>query len=326
MSMSVSHLRGIGAVLVAIGLMMIVALVGAPATAAAAGYVRLAHLSPDNPPVDVYLRAQSGSMRERIFPGVAYGAVSAYLRLPTGRYAVAMRTAGAPRTDPPVLAAQLIVAAGAAYTVAGVGSYADLGLRVLRDDLSLPARGQAKVRVVQASARVPLLDVAVEGGAEIGAGVAFATATSYRQVPPGAWRLRVRPSTGGAASILSGTLEAGNVYSLLVLDAPGGGLRTRLIIDAARRGAVPSGGVATGAGGSLPDPEDAQPGADHAPSDQAIARQAAADRIPAAPTGPPAASSGRRAADWPVALLLAGSAAVLTGILTAALRRRPRQR
>src|SRR2546423_4419653 len=163
----------------------------APATAAAVGYVRLAHLSPDTPSVDVYLRSLSGAIEPKVFPGVGYGVVSAYLPVPTGTYAVAMRTAGAAASSPPVLSTVVTVAAGRAYTVAGVGRFADLGLRVLTDDLRLPTDGQAKVRVVQASVRAPVLDVAVAGGAGIASGVPFATTTDYQEVAPGHWTLRV---------------------------------------------------------------------------------------------------------------------------------------
>jgi hypothetical protein len=245
-----SHLWRLGSAVAALAAFAAFALSAAPAAAAGSGYVRLAHLSPDTPAVDVYLRSQSGSIPEKTFPGVAYGALSDYLRLPTGVYAVAMRTAGAPKSSPPVLTTQVTVADGAAYTVAGVGRYADLGLRVLRDDLKLPTGDDAKVRIVQASVRAPVLDVDVSGGASIGAGVAFATTTDYRQVKPGRWTLNVRPSGGGKASTLPCTLAGGSVYSLLILDAKGGGLRAQLVTDAGRAGVMPKGGVATGAGGA----------------------------------------------------------------------------
>jgi hypothetical protein len=231
----------------------VVALAASPASAAGSGYVRLAHLSPDTPAVDVYLRSQSGAVKQKVFPGVAYGALSDYLRLPAGVYAVAMRTAGAAATSAPVLTTQVTVDNGAAYTVAGVGRYADLGLRVLRDDLKLPTGGDAKVRIVQASVRAPVLDVDVDNGAKIGSDVAFATTTDYRQVDPGTWTLKVQPSDGGKASTLPCTLAGGSVYSLLILDARGGGLRTKLVTDAGRSGVMPAGGVATGAGGSRTD-------------------------------------------------------------------------
>jgi hypothetical protein len=229
---------------------MLCGLPATPATAAGAGYVRLAHLSPDTPKVDVYLSSPSGAIKQRVFPGVGYGVLSDYMRLPTGTYLVAMRGAGAPASEKPVLTTLVTVAAGKAYTVAGVGRYADLGLRVLDDDLTLPIGGRAKVRIVQASVRAPLIKVSVANGPTIADTVAFATTTDYYLVDRGHWRLLVSPAGGGDAAALDTSLGAGNVYSLLVLDASGGGLIAELHTDAGRTGGVPAGGVETGAGGS----------------------------------------------------------------------------
>jgi Domain of unknown function (DUF4397) len=224
-------------------------LAAAPAHAENVGYVRLAHLSPDTPEVDVYLNSQSAGFKEQIFRGVGYGVMSKYLSLPVGGYSVAMRESGAAATTPPVLTTQVSVAAGGAYTVAGVGRFADLGLRVLRDDLSLPAGNKTKVRIVQASVRAPILDVSVVNGPSIAENIAFATTTEYQIVDPGSWSLLVRPANGGSQTQLTTTLGAGSVYSLLVLDAKPSGLKAELRIDAGREGGVPDGGVQTGGGG-----------------------------------------------------------------------------
>ena len=227
-------------------------LFAAPAHAAGSGYVRLAHLSPDTPAVDVYLRSESGAVEPQIFRAVAYGAMSQYLRLPAGRYEVAMREAGAPAATKPVLTVEVGVRSGGAYTVAGVGRFADLGLRVLEDDLRLPGPGRSKVRIIQASVKAPVLDVAGQNGTRIADGVEFATTTAYREVAPGRWSVRVEPTGGGKTSVLPCTLGAGSVYSLVVLDDERGGLKPQLHVDAVRQGTVPLGGVATGDGGSRP--------------------------------------------------------------------------
>ena len=280
----ISAVRRLGSAAITVAALVTVVLCGTPAQAAGDGYVRLAHLSPDTPAVDVYLKSDSGAVKDQKFDGVAYGAMSDYLRLPTGTYSVAMRGAGAAASTPPVLTTQVTVARSAAYTVAGVGRYADLGLRVLKDDLHLPKAGESKIRVIQASVRAPVLDVGGANGRKIADAVQFATTTGYRQVNPGKWTVRVKPTGGGETSDLPCTLGAGNVYSLLVLDDKKGGLKPELHIDAARQGGVPRGGVATGGGGSQPH-----------------------DRLP-------------------MALLLAGVAAVATGGAFVALRRRPRAR
>src|SRR5262245_28782637 len=67
------------------------------ATGSSVGYVRLAHLSPDTPAVDVYLaKIGDSSFAPQVFPHVGYGVMSSYLPLPTGTYAVSMRQQGAP--------------------------------------------------------------------------------------------------------------------------------------------------------------------------------------------------------------------------------------
>jgi hypothetical protein len=244
------HLRRLGAAAAAAALAALT--LASPARAAGDGYVRLAHLSPDTPAVDVYLRSASDAIKPQTFKAVAYGAMSAYLRLPTGTYQVAMRKAGAPADAKPVLTTEVTIENGAAYTVAGVGRFADLGLRVLEDDLKLPDPGKSKVRIIQASVKAPVLNVAGKNGKKIADGVEFATTTEYREVNPGQWSVQVEPTGGGKTSVLPCTLGAGSVYSLVVLDDADGGLKPELHVDAKRQGAVPLGGVATGDGGSQP--------------------------------------------------------------------------
>ncbi|MEV0566172.1 DUF4397 domain-containing protein [Dactylosporangium sp. NPDC050588] len=225
-----------------------------PASAAGVGYVRLAHLSPDTPAVDVYLSSVSGSMATQKFDAVGYGVVSKYLPLAPGTYAVAMRTKGAAADSPPVLSTQATVVEGKAYTVAGVGKFTDLGLRVIPDDLALPEQGKAKVRVVQASVKEPVLDVSIAGGAKVAGGVQFASTTDYQLVDPGKWTLRLTPpSVTTAATTVTAPLQAGSVYSLIVLDGKNG-LTAQLRTDATSNG-VPAGGVDTGAGGTAADPD-----------------------------------------------------------------------
>lgn len=250
MSLPVRMLRRLTAGAAALAL----ATLGAtPAHAAADdGYVRLAHLSPDTPAVDVYLKSDSGGGQPQVFRAVAYGDMSRYLRLPTGTYQVAMRKAGAPASEKPVITTEVGVENKGAYTVAGVGRFADLGLRVLKDDLRLPDPGKSKVRIIQASVKAPVLDVAGKNGAEIADGVEFATTTAYREVRPGKWSVQVEPTGGGRTSELACTMGAGSVYSLVVLDDAAGGLKPELHVDAERQGTVPLGGVATGAGGTSP--------------------------------------------------------------------------
>src|ERR1700691_5628074 len=122
------------------------------------GWLRLAHLSPNTPAVDVYLYDFGNPKAEVVLHHVSYGTVSPFLPAPAGTYTVAMRAAGAAATSAPVLSTAVHVQAGDAYTVAGMGPKDGLRLVVLKDDLSAPA-GHSMVQVIQASMREHLVTV-----------------------------------------------------------------------------------------------------------------------------------------------------------------------
>ena len=91
----------------------------APAFAQGAGQaqVRVAHLAPDAPNVDVYVNG------DPVLTDVAYTTVSGYLSLPAGTQQVTVYATG--DTTSPVIDTPVELAAGGAYTVAAVGLVAD---------------------------------------------------------------------------------------------------------------------------------------------------------------------------------------------------------
>jgi len=246
MSMTITR-RLIRAVLIGAFALLSSALFIAPAMADST-FLRLAHLSPDTPEVDVYVASVADPDTSMVvLRGVGYGVLSEYQSLPVGQYTVSMRPAGAAESTTPVIATTLEAAAGSAYTVAGVGTFADLGLTVLTDDLSLPPDGQARARVIQAAASNPALDISVQGGATLGRDVEFASTTPYTDVDAGQWVLQVFADNRALAE-LPITVDAGSVYSIVILDTPTG-VSAVLQVDATAAGVVPAGGVETGGGG-----------------------------------------------------------------------------
>src|SRR5580658_5119751 len=133
-------------------------LLGIPAAATASaasatsgtGWIRLAHLSPNTPAVDVYLYSFGNSNAEIVLHHVAYGTVSPYEAVTAGDYSVAMRPTGASPSSQPVLSTSVTIQADHAYTVAGMGPESGLRLAVLNDDLSTPS-GKSVIRVIEAS-------------------------------------------------------------------------------------------------------------------------------------------------------------------------------
>ncbi|GAA4752874.1 hypothetical protein GCM10025783_27180 [Amnibacterium soli] len=219
----------------------------APALAApsSTGWVRVAHLSPDTKSVDVRLVALSGGSKVLRIDDVAYGAVSKYWSLPTGSYAVAMRPAGASPDSTPVVQTSVDVKAGGASTVAVFGRNADLRTRIVRDALTLPKSGAARVRVVQASTASTPVSVTT-GGSAIVSDAATTTVSPYKEVRAGRWTLDASRGSDRTTSTID--LKAGQIASVFVLDDAQGGIVLRRVLDSASVGGVPSGFLATGGG------------------------------------------------------------------------------
>ena len=227
----------------------------AAARAPAAGppaYLRLAHLSPDTPTGDVYVDSVADPARSFVVPGVGYGAVSAYKPLPPDNYVISMRAAGAAASSPPVISTSVDARAGAAYTVAGTGRSAELGLSVLNDKLDIPPAGKASVRVINAALSTPTADVGPVNGPVWAQGVKFGTETGYVDCPLGNWDLKV--ASGDTAKTVPLKLEDNSSYTVLLVDK-GNGLEPQVKRDSTGAGTVPTGGVDTGMGGTAgPDP------------------------------------------------------------------------
>ncbi|HEX2375414.1 MAG TPA: DUF4397 domain-containing protein [Actinomycetota bacterium] len=225
-------------------------LLALPVAAAAQGsaaLVRVAHFSPDAPAVDVYVND------DKVLSGVGYPTVSKYLELPAGNYDLAVRPAGAAASSDPVVEATAEVEAGAAYTVAAVGALDDIAAEIFADDLSAPASGKAKLRVIHAAPEVPAVDVAVEGGPTLFQGAEFPSATDYAEVAAGTYPVQVK-AAGGDDVLLEASLpvKAGTIYSVAAIGGAGKDVRLLPIVDATGTGQAPHGGIATGAGGTAP--------------------------------------------------------------------------
>ncbi|MCA0146423.1 DUF4397 domain-containing protein [Blastococcus sp. LR1] len=230
-----------------------VLLVPAPARAEEPrpGLLRVAHLSPDTPAVDVSVTPAAADPAEVLLdpgpvvaPALAYGDVGGYREVPPGISAVSVRGAGA--FTAPVLSMRVDVAPGQVRTVVLGGAFADLTLFTVDDDLAPPPAGSARVRVL-AAASEPTVDVSLAGGPVLAAGLRPDSASDAVVVPGGRYGAVV---TGGSGKV---PLEfpAGSVVTVLVLDAPGG-TTLRTAVDATGPAVRPVGGVAAGGRPRLP--------------------------------------------------------------------------
>ncbi len=215
----------------------------------AVGWLRLAHLSPNTPPVDVYLYSFGDPSARVVLHHVAYGTVSPYLAVVAGEYTVAMRSEGAAATAAPVLSTGVSVTAGHAYTVAGMGPLSGLRLQVLRDRLTTPS-GAALVRVIQASMHQHV--ISIRAGTKVLAGtLAFGSVTSYQVIAPGKLLVNAHGISESAGQRI--TLPAGTIHTIAVLDSRHA-LKLVSLTDAAGSSKSPIGSPSTGLGGTAPRP------------------------------------------------------------------------
>jgi hypothetical protein len=220
---------------------------GASASGSGTGWIRLAHLSPNTPAVDVYLYSFGNTNAQLVLRHVSYGTVSPYEAVAAGEYSVAMRAAGAVATSQPVLSASVMIKAGHAYTVAGMGPESGLRLQVLDDELTTPP-GRAEVQVIQASLQQHAVTVTL-GEHVLASGLAFASVSPYQAVPAATETVHVTGASKDADTSVS--LAAGTVHTLVILDGTNG-LMIVDLQDAAGSRATPVGGAATGLGGTAP--------------------------------------------------------------------------
>jgi Domain of unknown function (DUF4397) len=217
-----------------------------PAASATDGWMRVAHLSPDTKAVDITLTRVEGGQAVVELNKVAYGAVSPYIHIPAGTYAVAMTPWGAGASAKPILSASVDIVQGKTITVAALGKYKDLQAHVFQDDLAAPKAHDARIRLIQASTVTKSVNVKTSNGVVVATDAVAGQATSYASVPAGTWTLDLSsPSVNDSAAV---RLKQGSVNTLFVLDNASGGLTVKSVLDSASVGKSPVGGINTGGG------------------------------------------------------------------------------
>ena len=192
-------------------------------------YVKIIHASADAPNVDASVNGNLG------FTNLAFGNASDYTKVSAGtNQKVEVFAAGSDKT--PVITATANLVKNQYYTVIALNKVASLQLAIKNDDLTPPASGDVKIRVVHGSTLAGPVDVYVTApGAPItGTGAVaptlsnftFGTVTNYLQIPAGAYEVRVTahgdPTTVAIDTGSTGVpLTAGDIYTAVALDPPG---------------------------------------------------------------------------------------------------------
>ena len=248
------HLAPLAMITILLGSTAVLVAATSPAASAAPaavrdGWIRIAHLSPEAPAMDMYVYPFGNPGRPVVLKDVSYGAVSAYVAVVPGQYTVAMRGFGASATSKPALTASFMVTGGAAYTLAALGPDPGLRTEVLKDQMTAPA-GKAVVRVLQASLKQHQVTVSY-GPHVLARQLSFGAATSYQAVSPGVHTVRFAAPDQHATMPV--TMAADSVHTIVVLD-DSSGLKVDAVTDAVGSRIMPAGAISAGFGGTAPRP------------------------------------------------------------------------
>jgi len=177
-------------------------------------FLRVAHTSPDAPPVDVEIANQT------VLSDVAYGNVSDYLAVQDGVYTVNISAADS-GTD--VFNGTVSVQARTVTTLAATGEVSENGTQPFQpigfaDDAWTPAANESALRIAHLSPDAPEVDVTAAGGSVVLAeNVSYQDATDYTMVPSGNYSVEIRESTptndGPLVAIEDVSLENGTAYT-----------------------------------------------------------------------------------------------------------------
>jgi len=215
--------------------------------------VRVVRFTAGRSAVAVQFAGYAGDGRTMSVPAGTAPTAGRYVPLAPGPYVVTVRS-----TLPVSALLTLRVQPGAAYTVGVLVHAGTVQAVLVHDDLTAPPPGSGRVRLVLAAAGAPRAAVTLASGPVLADAAPFGTVTGYSTVRAGSWRATVtaataagrivprRPSPGTVAEV---AIPAGSLTTLVVVDAPSGGLAVHVISDAAGARRSPGGPVAAGGGG-----------------------------------------------------------------------------
>ena len=168
--------------------------------------------------------------------GVGFGAASPYIPVTLASHRLQAQASGTGTTL--VDFTRDLTSAGTFSLIPAPG-LSQFGALFIADDPT-PAAGQAKLRVVHVAAApgavsmyvtAPTTDLSSATPAV--PSLSFGAASPYVAVAPGTYRIRITPAGNPSTTLLDTgniTVSAGSVRTLLVTDAPGGGLPTTLSV------------------------------------------------------------------------------------------------
>lgn len=188
---------------------------------------RFIHAIPGGGAVDVFADDR------RAFTNVAYKSVTPYQEIPDDRQTFRVRPTGQDTANPLVEDAEGF-GDGGHYTIIALPT--DDGradLRFVRDQITAPSSGRARVRVIHAAAGVGEVDVYARGNNNaLFDGINFPSETSYNEIEPMTGTLEVRREgqNTAALTIPNARFEAGKNYTIIVVGRAQGTPRLEAVV------------------------------------------------------------------------------------------------
>lgn len=193
--------------------------------------VRVAHLSPDAPAIDVCIaKAGSAYPAQPLFAslgssaGLSYPKVTNYLEIPSGAIDVRIVLAGATSCENKAVPDTngIAVTPGLTATVGAMGKLADLQLSVFPDAVATGA-GKAKLRFIHSSPGTPNVDIGIKDAhgtfSKLFANVKFGTTLGYLDTVPltATVAARVANTTTEPLAIPNVSLAAGQIATAFAI-------------------------------------------------------------------------------------------------------------
>ncbi|MEM9083530.1 MAG: DUF4397 domain-containing protein [Planctomycetota bacterium] len=198
--------------------------------------VRVIHASPNTPEVDIFAGAAdlpSSSVQNRVLQDVPYFTASPRLEVPSGTYFFDVVAPAAGYT-PAIDLNEIKLKNDKEYTVIAAGDVSDGVDAFLFIDDNEHVEGKAKVRLIHAFENLTV-DVAESGLGTIANNFEYGTASSYYELPPGAYNFSLLNEAGDStiANLPELDLEADAVYTVIVTGYVGVAPEAQVLVDVA---------------------------------------------------------------------------------------------
>jgi len=192
-----------------------------PAYADSTAFVRVIHASPDIETADVFVDGV------KLLSSFQFGAVTGYVRVPTGLHLVQIAAIGK-GPGAAVITQTLSVGAGGPYTVAAVGTKATkLSLQVFTDN-NLVVGGKAKLCVYNLSPDAGSISVTT-GGETLISGLPYSHGSAYEAIAAGSYTFDVAPSQDSTTMQVPVMLQANTVTSIFSVGLVNGTPKFQLV-------------------------------------------------------------------------------------------------